>query len=177
MFRAPATRRTLAALAASAMLLVGCSGASSDTAAPSGAGTLTVSDPWLKAATDVDANEITAAFAVLTNSGSAPVQIVSATNSASDRTEVHEMAMVGGAMSMTPVQGGLTVPAGGTLELEPGGFHLMVLDLQKAVSPGASVHFTLTLDTGAVVEFDALAKEFSGAQESYAPDPHNGHHG
>ncbi len=133
---------------------------------PASAG-LTVTDAWAKAAE----SGMTAAFGTLTNNGSAPVTVVSAATDASDRTELHEMVMKDGEMVMQPKVGGFEVPAGGSFELAPGGSHVMIMDVKKAIKPGDTVRVTLTLDTGGPVEFEAVAKDYAGADESYQPEP------
>lgn len=182
--RSPRLSRALrpaVALAAAALVVAGCGGTddtsdtaqASDTAAVSEAAdaatgaAVTVTDPWVVATGEGRDNSMTAAFGVLTNDSDTDLTVVSATNTVSDRTELHEMAMVDGAMVMRPVAGGITVPAGGSTVLEPGGLHVMIMDVDSAVSPGASVGVTLTLSDGSTVAFDALVKEFAGANEEY----------
>ena len=79
------------------------------------------------------------------------------------------MVMKDGKMVMQPKEGGFVVPAGGSFQLKPGGNHIMIMDLKTPVKPGDVVKVTMTLNTGATVSFDATAKEFTGANESYQP--------
>jgi len=67
--------------------------------------------------------------------------------------EVHEMKMEGDVMKMRPIAG-LDLPAGKTVELKPGGWHVMLLDLKAPLKPGTSVPLTL------------LFKDARGAQGS-----------
>lgn len=110
---------------------------------------------------------MTAAFGVLTNNSDQDLSIVSATNTVSARTELHEMAMDGGAMVMRPIAGGIPIPAGGTTTLEPGGLHVMIMDVLRPIEPGEEVGVALTLSDGSTVNFTTLAKEFAGANEAY----------
>ncbi|MEZ5118059.1 MAG: copper chaperone PCu(A)C [Candidatus Nanopelagicales bacterium] len=139
--------------------------ASATTAEPASSTSLTVTDPWAKAAE----SGMTAAFGTLVNATDADVTVVSATTSASDRTELHETVMKDGQMVMQPKEGGFVVPAGGELVLEPGGSHIMIMDLTSPVAPGDDVTVTLTLDDGSTVEFVALAKDYAGGNETYQP--------
>lgn len=125
---------------------------------------ITVRDPWVKAAD----TGMTAAFGTLVNDSGTEVVVVGATSAVSPM-ELHEMAMVDGKMVMRQKAGGLTIPAGGTHALEPGGDHLMLMNLSKPIKPGDEVTITLTLSDGRSVEFTAIAKPFTGANESYAP--------
>ena len=184
--RAPRAGLMLAAACAGGLLLAGCgtgaptSAASSSTAATttftsssgavgSTADEVTIADTWIRATDGTEDPTMTAAFGVLTNHTDQARIVVSATNSASDHTELHEMAMEGGAMVMRPVAGGIAIPADGATTLEPGGLHVMVLNLTAPIKPGDEVNVVLTLDDGSSVPFTAVAKEFAGAQESYSP--------
>lgn len=56
---------------------------------------------------------------------------------------VHQMSMSQGVMKMSQVQGGLDLPAGKTVELKPGSYHVMLMDLKNPLNAGASVPMTL----------------------------------
>ncbi|MFY1670389.1 copper chaperone PCu(A)C [Plantactinospora sp. WMMB334] len=165
-------RATMLAVALLAALAVAGCGGSGETpeAAPSPSATadanpFTVRDPWVKAAD----KGMTAAFGTLVNSGDSDLTIVSVSTSVSPM-EIHEMAMKDGKMVMQPKTGGLIVKAGGTHVLEPGGDHLMMMELSKPVRAGDELTFTLTFADGKTAEFTAVAKPFTGAEESYDPD-------
>ena len=138
--------------------------ASARAAAGAAAGVLTVRDPWVKAAD----KGMTAAFATLANDGDTDVTITGVTTDVS-RAEIHEMAMTDGKMAMRQKQGGVVVAARSQAALEPGGDHLMLMDLTRPVRPGDQLDITLTFADGRTQTFTAVAKPFTGAQESYAP--------
>lgn len=128
------------------------------------AASLTVEDPWVKSA----AEGMTAAFGTLVNDGDSDITVVSATSDITDMMELHEtVENSDGSMAMQPKDGGFTVPAGGEHELAPGGDHLMVMGLTRAIEPGETVTFTLTLDDGSTTEVEATVKDFTGADEEY----------
>ena len=58
--------------------------------------------------------------------------------------EVHEMKMEGQVMKMAELKNGLELPAGKTVELKPGGFHIMLLDLKQSLKADLQVPVTLT---------------------------------
>lgn len=160
----------LAALAVGSAALTGCGDDAPGTAAPSSApasaaAPLTFKDAWVKAAD----KGMSAAFGTLVNSTGADLTVVSATTPASSRVELHEVVGTGGGMKMQPREGGFVVPAHGGLELKPGGYHLMLMGLAEAIEPGDQIAFTLTLKDGSTVAFTALAKSFTGGNETYAP--------
>lgn len=152
--------------------LSACSGADDQTSAdatPTGspACPLTVTDPWLKAAD----SGMSAAFATLSNAGTTAVQITAASSQSTSATELHEVVTKDGAMVMQPVGDGFTVPAGGALTLEPGGYHLMLMDITTPIEAGDTVAFTLTCGSAGTVTFDATAKAYDGGNETYHGDP------
>jgi periplasmic copper chaperone A len=127
------------------------------------ASVITIKDQWVKTAD----SEMTATFGTLVNSGSSPIKIVSAKTSASDRTELHEVTGMGDSMTMRPVADGLTVPAGGTLELKPGSFHIMIMNLKDPIESGDEVDVRLTFADGSTRDYQALAKETAAGEENY----------
>ncbi|MEU7974252.1 copper chaperone PCu(A)C [Micromonospora sp. NPDC049089] len=171
------SRRRSAAILAAAILAVGAAGcgssdspsaaqASPSTSAPANpdAGVLGIRDPWVKAAD----KGMTAAFGTLVNDGDSDVTVTGATNPLSPM-ELHEMTMKDGKMVMQAKQGGIVIKAKSTHALEPGGDHLMLMNLTKPVQAGDELTFTLTFADGKTQQFSAVAKPFTGAQESYAP--------
>lgn len=122
---------------------------------------ITVSDAWVKAVE----TGMTGEFGVLKNTSDAEVVVTAGTSSAASSVELHEV--VDGVM--TPVQGGFTVPANGELTLEPGGYHVMLMGVTAPIQPGDKVTTTLECNDGGTFEMVATAKDYSGADESYAP--------
>lgn len=177
----PTARGWTGVLAAGVLALAGCGesgpaethAASADEA--SGSAAIIVDDAWVKA----EETGMTAAFGVLVNNGDTDVQVISAETPAAADVELHEVAMVDGEMTMQEIQGGFRVPAGSTHTLEPGGDHLMLMDLSAPVEPGDDIAFVLMLADGSTIEFTAQAKDFAGADEEYAPgdEAGDGHDG
>src|SRR6516162_2744974 len=89
--------------------------------------------------------------------------------------QVHEMAMEKGVAKMRQLKDGLEIKPGQTVELKPGGTHVMLVDLKKPLSKDD--HFKATLDFEkagmAEVEFDVLAM---GATPSRQPAGKQTHH-
>lgn len=153
---AAAKAPTRAALvAAIALTLAACSsgGPANDAAS------LTVNNTWAKAAD----SGMTAAFGEITNSSTHDITITSASSPAAAEVQLHEVVD----STMRQVDGGLVIPAGQTLILQPGGFHLMFMGLTAPIMAGDDVSITLTLTDGSHLTFTAVAKDFTGANESY----------
>jgi copper(I)-binding protein len=126
--------------------------------------TLVVEDAWVKATTE----QQTGAFGILRNDSDTDIVVVGATTSVAPTVELHEtVASADGSMKMQPKEGGFTVPAGGELTLQPGGDHIMLIDLTAPITAGEEVTIALELEGGGTVEFTATAKDFTGANETY----------
>jgi periplasmic copper chaperone A len=153
---AAAKRPTRAALvAAIALTLAACSsgGTSND------ADSLTITDTWAKAAE----TGMTAAFGTITNSSNHDINIVAASSPAATEVQLHEVVDD----KMRQVDGGFVIPAGGSLTLQPGGFHLMFMGIPSPIKAGDDVSVTITLSDKSQKTFTAVAKDFTGANESY----------
>jgi len=155
---------TAALLAVAGLAACGGSSDSGSSSAASG-GDVSISDAWTKS-TD---GPMTGSFGVLANSGSQDITVTAASSTAAGMVELHETVMVDGAMQMQAKEGGFVIPAGGSFALEPGGNHVMLMGLTGAIKPGDEVPITLTLSNGQSLEYTAIAKEFTGANESYSP--------
>jgi periplasmic copper chaperone A len=78
-------------------------------------------------------------------------RLVGASSPVAGVAEIHEMKMEGEVMKMRPI-GALDLPAGKTVELKPGGLHLMLMDLKQPLAAGTSVPLTLVLKDGKGIE-------------------------
>jgi copper(I)-binding protein len=91
------------------------------------------------------------AFFVVENASLTPDRLIGVASPAAGSTEMHQMAMDGGVMKMRAVSM-LEIPPGGKLELKPGGYHLMLLDLKQPMRAGDKVPLTLTFqNAGSIV--------------------------
>lgn len=151
-------------LVAAALGLAGCASADTGTTAASEADSVTITDAWVKAAD----SGMSAAFGELENAGDSDAVIVSITSDASSMMELHEVVDDGsGSMVMQEKDGGFVIPAGGSLTLEPGGFHFMLMDLTAPLVAGEEATFTVAFEDGSTMDFTAPVKDFTGADENY----------
>ena len=107
-----------------------------------------VKDAWAR--TSVQGQKATGAFMKITAKDGA--KLVFASSPAAGVAEVHEMKMDGDIMRMRAVTGGLDLPAGKTVELKPGGFHIMLMDLKAALPKDSTVPLTLVFKDAKGVE-------------------------
>jgi copper(I)-binding protein len=101
---------------------------------------VTATDAWVRGT--VPAQKATGVFMKLKSTDDA--KLVAAASPAAKIVEVHEMAMKGNVMEMRAVES-IALPAGKTVELKPGGYHVMLIDLVKPLAKGDSVPVTITL--------------------------------
>ena len=130
---------------------------------------LTLDDGWAKAVPEAGEHAMTGVFGTLTNPTDTDMHLIGARSPMAGMVELHETTMDGGAMVMREAQGGFLVPAGGTLLLEPGGRHIMLMDLTEALPAGRAVEITLITEDGTEVTASVAVRTFAGAEETYAP--------
>jgi len=104
---------------------------------------VTVTDPWVRGT--VQGQMATGAFMKLQSSKDA--RLVEARSPVAGVVEIHEMAMENNVMRMRAVKA-LELPAGRAVELKPGGYHVMLMDLKQQVKEGEVVPVTLVIEAG-----------------------------
>ena len=107
-------------------------------AQPAHGAAIDVKNPWVRAT--VAQQKATGAFMQLT--AKADTRLVAAQSPVAGVVEIHEMAMDHNVMKMRALPAGLALPAGQTVELKPGGYHVMLLDLKGQVKEGDTVPLT-----------------------------------
>lgn len=107
------------------------------------AGDLQVKDAWVRGT--VPAQRATGAFMQITSPAGAT--LTGASSPLADSVELHEMSLDNGVMHMRPITR-LALPAGQSVELKPGGYHLMLQGLKQALGAGANVPLTLRFEQG-----------------------------
>lgn len=95
-------------------------------------------------------------FVTIVNKGGEPDRLVSASSPAAPKVEIHSMVMVGDVMKMHHLPDGLEIPAGGTVELKPGSFHIMFLNVEKPFKEGTTVPVTLNFEKAGSVKIDLV---------------------
>jgi copper(I)-binding protein len=91
-------------------------------------------------------------FLTIENTGTEADRLISATSTVAGDTQIHEMKMEGDVMKMRQLTDGIEIPAGETVELAPGGLHIMFLDLNQPFVEGETVTVTLTFEKAGTVE-------------------------
>jgi copper(I)-binding protein len=137
------------------------------------AGSIVIDHPWSRQTPE--GAKVAGGFLTLTNNGAAADRLVGVTSSISMRGEIHEMAVDDkGVMTMREVEGGIEIPAGGTVELKPGSFHLMFMGLNARPVEGEAFTATLEFETAGKVEVEFAVEAMGGAPKH---DGHGNHGG
>ena len=144
-------------LSALATLLPSIAFAQSSSVEPS----LKITDAWVK--TTVPGGSVSAAYMQIKSAK--PLKLVKAESPLTPNVEIHNMSMKDGVMEMRAVDA-VDVPANRAVSLKPGGFHIMLIKVNKSIVKGDSVPLKLTFETPDKklfnVEVTAKAQEKSG---------------
>ncbi|QIA21768.1 copper chaperone PCu(A)C [Mesorhizobium sp. AA22] len=128
-------------------------------------GDLKIVHPWSRATPP--GAKVAGGYFSITNTGSSPDRLLSISSEISAKTELHEMGVKDGVMTMRPVSGGLEIPAGGKVALAPGGYHLMFVGLKRQPKQGKAFSATLTFEKAGTVTVE-FAVEGMGETGSMA---------
>jgi periplasmic copper chaperone A len=146
------------------------------------AGSIKIGTPWTRITPP--SAQVAGGFMTLTNTGTAPDKLLSGASPVSGRIEVHEMSLDGGIMKMRELVQGLEIKPGETVELKPGSFHIMFMDLKEPIKGGSTVKGTLVFEKAGAVEIEYKVEPLgSKGPESKvpaapaAPQTQHHHHG
>ena len=114
------------------------------------AGALVLTDLWSRATPP--SAPAGGGFLTITNTGDAPDRLIAVSTPEAGKSEIHEMKVEDGVMTMRPLANGVEIPAHGTVTLAPGGFHLMFMELKAPFAAGGKLPVTLTFETAGTVE-------------------------
>ena len=127
-------------------------------AQPAGvAGTLTVRDAWVRA---VPGAQVAAVYMTLHNGGPGAVRITGVHSALAGHAMIQESQLVGGVSTMRAHEP-LAIAAGASVELRPGGLHVMLEDLRHPLAVGEQVPLELLLAGGGRVALSARVRALS----------------
>jgi len=132
--------------------------------------TMVLADAWVRALPPTQTN--TAAYVTVTNPGKAAIVITAASTGLAQQVQIHRTREIEGYMRMEQLQN-LPVAPGESVQLAPGGTHLMLLGLARMPMPGETVRFCLELATGEEVCTDAPVRKSAAAKN---PREQHQHH-
>lgn len=88
-----------------------------------------------------------AAYVTVVNDGGSPVTLTGVASPVAGRAEVHKTVRDGGTMAMMPA-GRIVIEPGQRVAMQPGGFHIMLMDLNRAIRKGETIDLTLSFADG-----------------------------
>jgi copper(I)-binding protein len=124
-------------------------------------GAIEISHPWSRATPPTA--EAGGGFLAITNTGATPDRLIAVKSPAADKVEIHEMKMDGNIMRMREVEKGIEIPPGATVELKPGGFHVMFMGLRAPFAKDAKVPLTLVFEKAGSIDVELMVQAM-GAQ-------------
>jgi hypothetical protein len=124
-------------------------------------GPIVVEQPWSRATPG--GAKVGGGYVRITNTGPIPDRLIGGSFPLAGRVEVHDMRMEGDVMRMKPVEGGLEIAPGATVELRPGAYHLMFMDLKEPLRDGQTVKGTLVFEKAGAVEVEYTVRPIGGA--------------
>jgi len=116
------------------------------------ADSITIERPYARAS--APGQMVGGGFMTIVHQGSSEDRLVSATTPIAREVQIHTMNMDGGVMRMRPVEGGLAIPAGGRVVLQPGGLHLMFMDISAPLVAGTTFPVTLRFAKAGDIKVD-----------------------
>src|SRR3954464_12428737 len=124
------------------------------------AGPLVVDHPWTRA-TPKSAT-VAGGYLKITNTGSTPDRLTGGSAEVARKLEVHEMGMDGGVMKMRELKNGVEIPPGATIELKPGSYHIMMMNLSRPLAKGDKVKGSLTFEKAGKVDVEFAVEGMGG---------------
>ncbi len=114
-----------------------------------------VVDAWARPG---DPGDNSAAYMNISNDSDDDITLIAASSDVARMVEIHESQMEDGTMRMEEVPE-IVIESGETVSLEPGGFHVMMMNLEEALEPGDSFSLTLHFDEIDDIELDVPVEE------------------
>ena len=129
-------------------------------------GELTVERPQLREAPA--GAPVAGGYLLVTNAGEEDDRLLAASTPRAGEVQIHEMEMDGDVMRMREVEGGLTIPAGESVSLEPGGHHLMLMR-PEAMAAGETHDVTLTFERAGEVTVPFTVETLGAIRDGLEP--------
>jgi copper(I)-binding protein len=116
------------------------------------AGSIAIEAPWSRATPG--GAKVAGGYMKITNTGNAPDRLVGGSVPVAGGFEIHEMSMTDGIMKMRELARGLEIAPGATVELKPGGYHVMFVGLKSGLAQGQTVKGTLVFEKAGTIAIE-----------------------
>ncbi len=135
-------------------------------------GDLTISNAWARPT--AGPNKLGAAYLTVKNSGGQGDTLTSVSSPDANQVQIHENTIdAHGVMKMRAVQGGLKIAPGATVQLKPGGYHIMLMGLKENLKEGQTVPLKLTFAHAGTVDVPAKVEKKPSQQTSAMTGMHH----
>lgn len=131
-------------------------------------GDLRISDPYVRAM--IPGAPVGGGYMTITNTGSTDDRLVAASSPRARMVQIHEMTMDKDVMVMRELADGLPIPAGKTVELKPGGYHVMFMKVGEGFREGQAVKATLNFEKAGPVDIEFPVGPAAGGKVSNRED-------
>jgi copper(I)-binding protein len=133
-------------------------------------GAIQIGNPWTRV-TPKGAT-VAGGYMTIRNTGSTPDRLIGGSSAVAGRFEVHSMVMEQGVAKMRPVEGGLVIGPGETLELKPGALHVMLTGLKQPLEKGRKVKGTLEFEKAGKVDIEYSVEPLGASSPAPAGHRH-----
>ncbi len=152
--------KSLAALAAFAFVSI-----SPAVAQEFKAGAIKIEAPWTRATPT--GSKVGGGFMKLQNTGKEPDRLIGGSATVAGTLEVHEMAMIDNVMRMRELEKGLEIKPGQSVELKPGSYHVMFMNLKQPMKEGDKVKGTLVFEKAGKVEVEYTVRGMGAQSDAH----------
>ncbi|SFM02605.1 copper chaperone PCu(A)C [Marinobacter zhejiangensis] len=119
---------------------------------------VTVDHPWARP-TPAVAPVHGAVYFSVTNRREVPVVLDGASTPLTDHASIHQTRDVDGTLRMESVEGGLAIQPGESISFEPGGYHVMLMNMEAPLTEGEKFPLTLTFQGGESILLDVWVEQ------------------
>ena len=130
-------------------------------------GSIEIVQPWSRATPSTAPSA--GGFLTLTNKGDAPDRLIAIETPAAKQAEIHEMKMDGAVMRMRELENGVVLPPGQTIELKPGGYHVMFMGLRAPFVKDQKVPATLVFEKAGRIDIEFQVDALGATQPTKHP--------
>ena len=152
------------AAALSGMVLLSACDSAPPTEAPieseNASSEISISKAWSRET--AEGQDAGGAFMTIANTGNGADRLLGGTTPVAEEVQVHTVDMTGGVMRMRQLKDGLEIPAGGTVMLAPGNFHIMLMQLKQPLKQQTTVPVTLQFEKAGEVEVELVVQPVGG---------------
>jgi hypothetical protein len=124
---------------------------------------ITVEQPWARATPG--GAKTGAVYMTLDNKSGTADRLTGVTSDVADKLQIHEMKVENGVMKMREIAGGLPIPAGGSVALKPGSYHVMLIGLKKPLTAGEKIPLTLTFEKAGNISVTVPVQAMGATQD------------